>query len=163
MCQKLKESNGLASAGPTLTQTSASGNVALFQQEIARLNGLLQDKMMECDRFSRERDDSKRRDQERIQMLEQQVFISSNSEFFLNRKSLFFVLQQRREVVLFGFLPINQVPSLFPCRFWHILRISNPRGQTENVLRVKSWTFKMKLRDYNCKYAHRQVSLEKPQ
>ncbi|XP_050977671.1 TNFAIP3-interacting protein 2 [Labeo rohita] len=73
LCQKLKESNGLASAGPTLTQTSASGNVALFQQEIARLNGLLQDKMMECDRFSRERDDSKRRDQERIQMLEQQV------------------------------------------------------------------------------------------
>ncbi|KAL1282160.1 hypothetical protein QQF64_000963 [Cirrhinus molitorella] len=75
LCQKLKESNGLASANPTLTQTltSATGNVALFQQEIARLNGLLQDKMMECERFSRERDDSKRRDKERIQMLEQQV------------------------------------------------------------------------------------------
>lgn len=75
MCQKLKESNGLASAGLTLTQTPAAGNVALFQQEIARLNGLLQDKMMECERLSRERDDSKRRDQECIQMLEQQVFI----------------------------------------------------------------------------------------
>lgn len=75
MCQKLKESNGLASASPTLTQTPAAGNVALFQQEITRLNGLLQDKMMECERLSRERDDSKRRDQECIQMLEQQVFI----------------------------------------------------------------------------------------
>lgn len=75
LCQKLKESNGLASAGPTLTQTPAPGNVTLFQQEIARLNGLLQDKMMECERLSRERDDSKRRDQEGIQMLEQQVFI----------------------------------------------------------------------------------------
>ncbi|XP_052401195.1 TNFAIP3-interacting protein 2 [Carassius gibelio] len=73
LCQKLKESNGLASAGPTLTQTPAAGSVALFQQEIARLNGLLQDKMMECERLGRERDDSKRRDQERIQMLEQQV------------------------------------------------------------------------------------------
>ncbi|KAF4118611.1 TNFAIP3-interacting protein 2 [Onychostoma macrolepis] len=73
LCQKLKESNGLASAGPTLTQTPAAGNVALFQQEITRLNGLLQDKMMECERLSRERDDSKRRDQECIQMLEQQV------------------------------------------------------------------------------------------
>ncbi|XP_043093209.1 TNFAIP3-interacting protein 2 [Puntigrus tetrazona] len=72
LCQKLKESNGLASADPTLTQTPAAGNVALFQQEITRLNGLLQDKMMECERLGRERDGGKR-DQERIQMLEQQV------------------------------------------------------------------------------------------
>ncbi|KAK7161593.1 hypothetical protein R3I94_004315 [Phoxinus phoxinus] len=73
LCQKLKESNGLASAGPTLTQTQAVGSMALLQQEIARLNGLLQDRMMECERLCRERDDNKRRDQERIQMLEQQV------------------------------------------------------------------------------------------
>ncbi|XP_052456903.1 TNFAIP3-interacting protein 2 [Carassius gibelio] len=77
LCQKLKESNGLASAGPTLTQTLApalvAGSMPLLQQEIARLNGLLQDKMMECERLSRERDESKRRDRERIQMLEQQV------------------------------------------------------------------------------------------
>jgi len=82
LCQKLKESNGLASAGPTLTQTQAqatSGSMALFQQEIARLNGLLQDRMMECERLGRERDDNTRRDQERIQMLEQQVCISSTS------------------------------------------------------------------------------------
>lgn len=79
MCQKLKESNGLASAGPTLTQTQAAGSMALFQQEIARLNGLLQDRMMECERLGRERDDNKRRDQERIQMLEQQVCVSSTS------------------------------------------------------------------------------------
>lgn len=79
LCQKLKESNGLASTGPTLTQTQAAGSKALFQQEIARLNGLLQDKMMECERLSRERDDNTRRDHERIQMLEQQVFISSTN------------------------------------------------------------------------------------
>lgn len=73
LCQKLKESNGLASADPTLTQAPTAGHVALFQQEIVRLNGLLQDKMMECERSSRERDDNARRDQEQIQMLEQQV------------------------------------------------------------------------------------------
>lgn len=90
MCQKLKESNGLASAGPTLTQTPTAGHVALFQQEITRLNGLLQDKMMECERFSRERDDSARRDQEQILMLEQQVCIRSVCTILLNRKSLYF-------------------------------------------------------------------------
>lgn len=73
LCQKLKESNCLASSGPNLTQTSAVGGTALFQQEIARLNGLLEEKMMECERLGRDKDDSIRRDQERIQMLEQQV------------------------------------------------------------------------------------------
>ncbi|TRY94342.1 hypothetical protein DNTS_026339 [Danionella cerebrum] len=73
LCQKLKESNGLASTNPLLTQTTSARNVALFQQEILRLNGLLQDKMLECERLSRERDEYHRRDQERVQMLEQQV------------------------------------------------------------------------------------------
>ncbi|XP_051561535.1 TNFAIP3-interacting protein 2-like isoform X1 [Myxocyprinus asiaticus] len=73
LCQKLKESNGLASAGPTMTQTPTAGSAALIQQEIARLNGLLEEKMIESERLSRERDDNSRRDQERIQMLEQQV------------------------------------------------------------------------------------------
>lgn len=73
LCQKLKESNGLASSGPNLTQTSAAGGTNLFQQEIARLNGLLEEKMMECERLDRERGDNTRRDQERIQVLEQQV------------------------------------------------------------------------------------------
>ncbi|RXN04469.1 TNFAIP3-interacting 2-like protein [Labeo rohita] len=97
LCQKLKESNGLASAGPPLTQTSASGNVALFQQEIARLNGLLQDKMMECDRF------------------------------------------------------------------WHILRISNPRGQTENVLRsVQDAPSSRRLHIGLKKVPHRQTDTAEP-
>ncbi|XP_051558916.1 TNFAIP3-interacting protein 2 [Myxocyprinus asiaticus] len=73
LCQKLKESNGLASAGPTMTQTPTAGSAALIQQEIAQLNGLMEEKMIECERLSRERDDNSRRDQERIQMLEQQV------------------------------------------------------------------------------------------
>lgn len=73
LCQKLKESNGLASSGPNLAQMSAAGGTNLFQQEISRLNSLLEEKMMECERLGREKDDSTRRDQERIQMLEQQV------------------------------------------------------------------------------------------
>lgn len=63
MCQKLKESSGGTSAG----------TVTLYQQEINRLNGLLEEKMLECDRLSRERDDRVQRNNERIQMLEQQV------------------------------------------------------------------------------------------
>ncbi|XP_053478084.1 TNFAIP3-interacting protein 2 isoform X1 [Ictalurus furcatus] len=63
LCQKLKESSGGTSAG----------TVTLYQQEINRLNGLLEEKMLECDRLSRERDDRVQRNNERIQMLEQQV------------------------------------------------------------------------------------------
>lgn len=63
MCQKLKESGSGTSAG-TMT---------LYQQEINRLNGLLEEKMLECDRLSRERDERMLRNNERIQMLEQQV------------------------------------------------------------------------------------------
>lgn len=92
LCQKLKESNGLASSGPNLAQTSAAGATNLFQQEIARLNGLLEEKMIECERM----DDSTRRDQERIQMLEQQVcyrlYQPSNSAVLLKRSQ--FLLKQ---------------------------------------------------------------------
>lgn len=63
LCQKLKESSDGMSAG----------TVTLFQQEINRLNGLLEEKMLECDRLSRERDDRTQRNKERVQMLEQQV------------------------------------------------------------------------------------------
>nr|XP_023654917.1 TNFAIP3-interacting protein 2 [Paramormyrops kingsleyae] len=56
LCQKLKELN-----------------VGLLQQEIGRLNQLLQQKIEECDRLSRELEESKRADRERIDMLEQQV------------------------------------------------------------------------------------------
>ncbi len=79
----------------------------------------------------------------------------------LKQEVIVFLSQQRWEVVLFGVLPINQKPFLFSCRFWPMLRTSNQRGQTEKGLRVKSLTFKMKLGDFNCKYAHRQVSLKK--
>lgn len=74
LCQKLKESNGLAGSGSPLTPaTAGSSSVALFQQEISRLNHLLEEKMLECERLSRERDGGTLRDGERIQMLEQQV------------------------------------------------------------------------------------------
>ncbi|XP_076830484.1 TNFAIP3-interacting protein 2 [Brachyhypopomus gauderio] len=54
LCQKLKDSGAL-------------------QEEIGRLNNLLEEKMEECERTSTERDDRAQRDQEHIQMLEQQV------------------------------------------------------------------------------------------
>ncbi|XP_026788939.1 TNFAIP3-interacting protein 2 isoform X2 [Pangasianodon hypophthalmus] len=63
LCQKLKES----SSG------TAAGTMTLYQQEINRLNGLLEEKMLECERLSRERDDHMQRNKEHIQMLEQQV------------------------------------------------------------------------------------------
>ncbi|KAF7710083.1 TNFAIP3-interacting protein 2 isoform X1 [Silurus meridionalis] len=63
LCQKLKELSG----------GTPAGTVTLYQQEINRLNGLLEEKMRECDRLSRERDDCMQRKKERIQMLEQQV------------------------------------------------------------------------------------------
>ncbi|XP_058242827.1 TNFAIP3-interacting protein 2 isoform X2 [Hemibagrus wyckioides] len=63
LCQKLRESNASKSAG-TMT---------LYQQEINRLNGLLEEKMQECKRLSRERDDRMQRNKEHIEMLNQQV------------------------------------------------------------------------------------------
>lgn len=79
MCQKLKESNGGKSAGA----------MTLYQQEINRLNGLLEEKMLECDRLSRERDDCMQRTQERIQMLEQQVIMKTCSLYTVTFSGLF--------------------------------------------------------------------------
>ncbi|KAK1791242.1 hypothetical protein P4O66_013149 [Electrophorus voltai] len=66
LCEKLREPSGLAQAQGQATE-------ALLQEEIGRLNGLLQEKMLQCERMSTERDEREPRDQERIQMLEQQV------------------------------------------------------------------------------------------
>ncbi|KAF5902169.1 TNFAIP3-interacting protein 2-like [Clarias magur] len=63
LCQKLKEASG----------GTSTGAMSLYQQEINRLNGLLEEKMRECDRLSRDTDDRTQRSKERIQMLEQQV------------------------------------------------------------------------------------------
>lgn len=57
----------------------SAGNMNLYQQEINRLNGLLEEKMLECDRLNRERDDCTQRNKERIQMLEQQVIMKTRS------------------------------------------------------------------------------------
>ncbi|KAF4090745.1 hypothetical protein AMELA_G00055430 [Ameiurus melas] len=75
LCQKLKEASGGTSAG----------TVSLYQQEINRLNGLLKEKMLECDRLSRERDDRVQRNKEHIQMLEQQVL--ANVEDFKSERA----------------------------------------------------------------------------
>ncbi|XP_035644967.1 TNFAIP3-interacting protein 2-like [Oncorhynchus keta] len=94
LCQKLNESSALAVSsspapgmghrlGPRPTQEPgldlfpelASAKAGLLQQEIARLNGLLEEKLGDCGRLGRELDESRRRYKDRIQMLEQQVLI----------------------------------------------------------------------------------------
>lgn len=96
LCQKLNESSALAvtsspvpgvghrvGPGPTqepgaglgLLPELASANAGLLQQEIARLNSLLEEKMRDCGRLGRELDESRRRYKDRIQMLEQQVSV----------------------------------------------------------------------------------------
>ncbi|KAM9362755.1 TNFAIP3-interacting protein 2 isoform 2-T2 [Symphorus nematophorus] len=70
LCQRLKETSGQA-----LKPGLGSVSTGLLHQEISRLNGLLEDKMSECERLEREVEDVRRQDQERIQTLEQQVLI----------------------------------------------------------------------------------------
>ncbi|XP_062244590.1 TNFAIP3-interacting protein 2 isoform X1 [Platichthys flesus] len=70
LCQRLKESTG-----PGLMPALGSVSTGLLHHEISRLNGLLEEKMSECARLERDVDDTRRKDQERIQTLEQQVII----------------------------------------------------------------------------------------
>uniref|UniRef100_A0A3Q1FCI1 TNFAIP3-interacting protein 2 n=1 Tax=Acanthochromis polyacanthus TaxID=80966 RepID=A0A3Q1FCI1_9TELE len=70
LCQRLKESSGQG-----LMPVMGSVSSTLLHQEISRLNSLLQEKMSECSRLGREVEEIRRRDQERIQTLEQQVLI----------------------------------------------------------------------------------------
>ncbi|XP_041079371.1 TNFAIP3-interacting protein 2-like [Polyodon spathula] len=65
LCQNLK-------VNPKQGFGSVQTNMDMMQQEILRLNQLLEDKMKECNRFSSE---TRKTDRERIQMLEQQVLI----------------------------------------------------------------------------------------
>ncbi|CAN9510571.1 unnamed protein product [Ophioblennius macclurei] len=68
--QRLKESQG---SGPM--PLSGSVGTGLLNQEISRLNDLLQDKISECARLNRDVEGIRRQDKERIQTLEQQVLI----------------------------------------------------------------------------------------
>uniref|UniRef100_A0AAQ4R1C2 TNFAIP3-interacting protein 2 n=1 Tax=Gasterosteus aculeatus aculeatus TaxID=481459 RepID=A0AAQ4R1C2_GASAC len=70
LCQRLKETSG-----PGLTPGLGSVSSVLLQQEISRLNGLLEEKMSECVRQSREVEEMRRHNKERIQTLQQQVLI----------------------------------------------------------------------------------------
>ncbi|CAK6972383.1 TNFAIP3-interacting protein 2 isoform X1 [Scomber scombrus] len=70
LCQRLKETTGQG-----MIPGLGSVNTGLLHQEISRLNALLEDKMSECVRLGRDVEDTRRRDQERIQTLEQQVLI----------------------------------------------------------------------------------------
>ncbi|XP_053275331.1 TNFAIP3-interacting protein 2 isoform X1 [Pleuronectes platessa] len=70
LCQRLKESTG-----PGLMPALGSVSTGLLHHEISRLNGLLEEKMSECVRLERDVNDTRRKDQERIQTLEQQVII----------------------------------------------------------------------------------------
>ncbi|XP_068445227.1 TNFAIP3-interacting protein 2 [Clinocottus analis] len=70
LCQRLKETSR-----PGLMPGLGSISTGLLQQEISRLNDLLEEKMSECARLSEGREEMRRRDKERIQTLEQQVLI----------------------------------------------------------------------------------------
>ncbi|XP_028255064.1 TNFAIP3-interacting protein 2 [Parambassis ranga] len=70
LCQRLKESTGQG-----VMPVMGSVGTGLLHQEISRLNCLLEEKISECARLDREVEDIRRRDQERIQTLEQQVLI----------------------------------------------------------------------------------------
>ncbi|GLD52217.1 TNFAIP3-interacting protein 2 isoform X1 [Lates japonicus] len=70
LCQRLKETTGQG-----LMPGLGSVSTGLLHQEISRLNGLLEEKMSECARLGREMEEMRRKDQERIQTLEQQVLI----------------------------------------------------------------------------------------
>lgn len=58
-----------------------SVSTGLLHHEISRLNGLLEEKMTECERLDREVEDVRRQDQERIQTLEQQVGATFRSQY----------------------------------------------------------------------------------
>nr|XP_046274122.1 TNFAIP3-interacting protein 2 isoform X2 [Scatophagus argus] len=70
LCQRLKETSGQG-----LMPALGTVNSGLLHQEISRLNGLLQEKMDECEQLDREVEDIRKRSQDRIQTLEQQVLI----------------------------------------------------------------------------------------
>ncbi|XP_017270850.1 TNFAIP3-interacting protein 2 [Kryptolebias marmoratus] len=70
LCHRLKES-----AGQGLMPTMGSVSAGLLQQEISRLNALLEEKIRECARLDREVEEIRRQSQERIQTLEQQALI----------------------------------------------------------------------------------------
>lgn len=86
--QYLKESNNptsenAVSSGPSQGTGPRSKSVhglgtpssGLLHQEIARLNSQLEEKMRECGRLGRDLEETRRRNRERIQTLEQQVLI----------------------------------------------------------------------------------------
>lgn len=70
LIQRLKETSG-----PGLAPGMGTVSTGLLHHEISRLNGLLEEKMKECERLGREAEEMRKQDQERIQTLEQQVLI----------------------------------------------------------------------------------------
>ncbi|XP_045904174.1 TNFAIP3-interacting protein 2 isoform X1 [Micropterus dolomieu] len=70
LCQRLKETTGQG-----LMPGLGSASTGLLHHEISRLNGLLEEKMSECERLGREMNELRRQDQECIQTLGQQVLI----------------------------------------------------------------------------------------
>uniref|UniRef100_A0A8C7NGJ5 TSG101 and ALIX binding domain-containing protein n=1 Tax=Oncorhynchus mykiss TaxID=8022 RepID=A0A8C7NGJ5_ONCMY len=159
LCQKLNESSALAVSsspapgmglmlGPRPTQEPgpglglfpelASAKAGLLQQEIARLNGLLEEKLGDCGRLGRELDESRRRYKDRIQMLEQQVSLKHIPISFSHKPSPF--------------------PSLLH-RFSSTQMTLSRSGQTGRERRAGSRTSKRKYLDYRSSYTHRHRAL----
>ncbi|KAM6940373.1 TNFAIP3-interacting protein 2 [Xenentodon cancila] len=70
LCHRLKESTGQG-----MMPLMGSASMGLLNQEISRLNGLLEEKIRECVRLERKTEKIRRHGQEQIQTLEQQVLI----------------------------------------------------------------------------------------
>uniref|UniRef100_A0A8C7GMK9 TSG101 and ALIX binding domain-containing protein n=1 Tax=Oncorhynchus kisutch TaxID=8019 RepID=A0A8C7GMK9_ONCKI len=158
LCQKLNESSALAVSsspapgmghklGPRPTQEPGPGlglfpelssaKAGLLQQEIARLNGLLEEKLGDCGRLGRELDESRRRYKDRIQMLEQQVSKHIPLSF-------------------------SHTPSPFPSllhRFSSTQMTLSQSGQTGRERRAGSRTCKRKYLDYRSSYTHMHRAL----
>ncbi|XP_077381416.1 TNFAIP3-interacting protein 2 [Festucalex cinctus] len=75
LCQRLKKSSAATATTTTLVPSLGSASAALLQNEISRLNGLLEDKLSECARLRGEAREAARKNRERVQTLEQQVLI----------------------------------------------------------------------------------------
>ncbi|XP_003972361.1 TNFAIP3-interacting protein 2 [Takifugu rubripes] len=60
---------------PKETPSLGSVSTGMLHHEISRLNNLMKEKMSECERLERELESTRRQSQERMQTLEQQVFI----------------------------------------------------------------------------------------
>lgn len=114
-----------------------SVSTGLLHHEISRLNGLLEEKISECERLDREVDKVRRRDQERIQTLEQQVGATSWSQCYIIE-----CMQLMWHLMMFLDFELKKIKgSLFSSiRYSSTQRILSPSVPTESEHKARSKT-----------------------